>query len=125
MAQQAARNRFVMDSGASDGCRASIQRARSPAPMTSAGSPVPLSGLRVLIVTYWGFDSRPHDGQLVVNADAAHPLAKVFRRLYALRFPIHHMSLQYTYGPAGIARPRDGDFTASFSCRQAVPSPCP
>ena len=46
-----------------------------------AGCPVPLSGLRVLTVTYWGFDSRPHDGQMVVNADAAHPLAKVFRRL--------------------------------------------
>ena len=36
-AQQAARNRFVTDAGASDGCRASIQRARSPAPTTSAG----------------------------------------------------------------------------------------
>ena len=89
-----------------------------------AGCPVPLSGLRVLTVTYWGFDSRPHDGQMVVNADAAHPLARVVRRLYALRFPIHHMSLRYTYGPAGVPRPRDGDFTASFSCRQALPSPC-
>src|SRR5881397_2444719 len=75
-----------------------------------SGCPVPLSGLRVLTVTYWGFDSRPHEGQMVVNAGAAHPLAKVFRRLYALHFPIHDMSLQYTYGPAGVPRPRDGDF---------------
>jgi D-alanyl-D-alanine carboxypeptidase-like protein len=89
-----------------------------------AGCPVPLSGLRVLTVTYWGFDSRPHAGQMVVNADAAVPLATVFRRLYALRFPVHHMSNQYEYGPAKAYRPRDGDFTASFSCRQAVPSPC-
>jgi D-alanyl-D-alanine carboxypeptidase len=88
------------------------------------GCPVPLSGLRVLTVTYWGFDARSHTGQLVVNAGAARPLATVFRRLYSLRFPIHHMSLRYSYGPAGTPRPRDGDFTASFSCRQAVPSPC-
>ena len=88
------------------------------------GCPVPLSALRILTVRYWGFDDRPHSGQLIVNADAAAPLAKVFRRLYAIRFPIHHMSLRDTYAPPGTPRPRDGDFTASFSCRQAVPSPC-
>jgi hypothetical protein len=89
-----------------------------------AGCPVPLSGLRVLSVTYWGFDHRPHTGQMVVNARAAHPLARVFRRLYQVRFPIRHMSVRYTYGGPGTPRPRDGDLTASFSCRQAVPSPC-
>jgi hypothetical protein len=89
-----------------------------------AGCPVPLSGLRVLSVSYWGFDARTHTGTLIVNADAAAQLAKVFGRLYAMRFPIHHMSIRYSYGPAGTPRPRDGDFTASFSCRQAVPSPC-
>src|SRR5205823_10888960 len=65
-----------------------------------------------------------HTGQVPDNANAARPLVKVFRRLYQLHFPIHHMSLRYSYGPAGTPRPRDGDFTASFSCRQAVPSPC-
>ena len=88
------------------------------------GCPVSLSGLRVLTVSYWGFDAQRHTGQMAVNANAARPLVKVFRRLYQLHFPIHHMSLRYSYGPAGTPRPRDGDFTASFSCRQAVPSPC-
>ena len=78
------------------------------------GCPVPLSGLRLLTVTYWGFDAKAHTGRLVVNADAAPRLAKVFRRLYAMRFAIHHMS----------TRPANGDVTASFECRQAVPSPC-
>src|SRR5207247_4163088 len=63
-------------------------------------------------------------GQMIVNGAVAHPLVKVFRRLYTIRFPIHHMSLRYMYGPPGTPRPRDGDFTGSFSCRQAVPSPC-
>ena len=51
------------------------------------------------------------------------PLTTVFRRLYALRFPIRHMELADTYGPRA-GRPPDGDFTASFECRQASASPC-
>jgi len=86
-----------------------------------AGCPVPLSGLRLLTVRHWGFDGRPHTGQLVVNGDAAEPLAGVFRRLYALRFPIRHLQLTDMYGPVG-GRPADGDVSGSFECRQAVPS---
>jgi hypothetical protein len=87
------------------------------------GCPVALSGLRVLTVTYRGFDGRSHAGQMVVNANAAQPLARVFHRLYKLHFPIHHMGVADFYGPRR-GRPRDGDVTASFDCRQAVPSPC-
>ena len=85
------------------------------------GCPVPLSGLRLLTLRYWGFDRRAHWGQLVVNAGAVGPLTGAFRRLYALHFPIHHMALSDEYGPPS-ARP--SDVTASFECRQAVPSPC-
>ncbi len=87
------------------------------------GCPVPLSDLRLLTVTYWGFDEHAHRGQLVVNRSAAGPLAKVFRKLYALRFPIRHLQLSNVYGPPR-SRPRDGDISGSFECRQAVPSPC-
>ncbi len=88
-----------------------------------AGCPVPFSGLRVVTVTYVGFDHRTHNGQLIVNANVAPSVATVFQRLYAMRFPIHHMALANEYGPRN-AQPRDGDFTYSMSCRQAVPSPC-
>jgi hypothetical protein len=87
------------------------------------GCPVPLSGLRVLTVTTWGFDGRAHTGRLVVNAKAVAPLTSVFQQLYRMRFPIRHMALADAYGPVG-SRPADGDVTASFECRQAVPSPC-
>jgi D-alanyl-D-alanine carboxypeptidase len=87
------------------------------------GCPVPLSDLRLLSVSYRGFDGHTYTGQLVVNRLAAAPLALVFRQLYALRFPIRHMSLANTYGPRRV-RPTDGDVSASFECRQAVPSPC-
>jgi hypothetical protein len=88
-----------------------------------AGCPVPLSELRLLTVSHWGFDGRVHEGQLVVDEAVAGSLTKVFRRLYELRFPIRHMSFAEVYGPAS-ARPRDGDLSGSFECRQAVPSPC-
>jgi hypothetical protein len=102
-----------------------------PAPVRSevkarawhTGCPVPLSGLRLLTVSYWGFDNRVHAGQLVVNKSAVAPLAKVFRQLFELRFPIHHMRLADMYGPPK-GRPHDGDVSGSFECRQAVPSPC-
>jgi D-alanyl-D-alanine carboxypeptidase-like protein len=87
------------------------------------GCPVPLSGLRLLTVSYYGFDGESHTGQLVVNSYAAAPLSRVFRQLYRLRFPIRHMTFADTYGPAR-ARPPDGDISGAFDCRQAVPSPC-
>jgi hypothetical protein len=87
------------------------------------GCPVAMSDLRLLTVTYHGFDRRAHTGQLVVNRAAAGPLARVFDRLYRMRFPIRHMAFADMYG-AKRDRPRDGDVTASFDCRQAVPSPC-
>ncbi len=78
------------------------------------GCPVPLSGLRLLSVDYWGFDGRTHEGRLVANEAVAAPLVHVFERLYALRFPIRLMDPVDT----------DGDSTASFECRQASASPC-
>jgi len=85
--------------------------------------PVPLSNLRLLDVSAWGFDGHVHQGQLIVNADAAAGLGSVFRQLFDLRFPIRHLTLKDEYGPAAERAP-DGDISGSFECRQAVPSPC-
>ena len=87
------------------------------------GCPVPLSDLRLLTVTHWGFDGREHQGQLVVHRDSARKLAAVFKKLHAQKFPIRHMRLDDMYGPRR-AQPADGDVTGSFHCRRAVPSPC-
>ena len=102
-----------------------------PAPLLSnfenrygdVGCPVAFSDLRLVTVTHWGFDGRPHTGQLVVNRDVAKPVTTVFRKLYRLKFPIRHMKLGDLYGPRR-ARPADGDVSGSFECRRAVPSPC-
>jgi len=78
------------------------------------GCPVGLGQLRVLTVSFHGFDRQIHTGQIVANAAVARPLLKVFGRLYQLRFPIREMDPLHP----------SGDDTASFECRDAVSSPC-
>jgi hypothetical protein len=87
------------------------------------GCPTPLSDLRLLKVTYRGFDKHNHTGQIVTNKAAVAPLTAVFHKLYRLHFPIHHMSVAETYGVNGKVS-KEPDPTGSFECRDAVPSPC-
>ncbi|HET8558784.1 MAG TPA: hypothetical protein VFL58_15870, partial [Gaiellaceae bacterium] len=113
--------------GASSAPIAPITRAQGRAILQAkewhSGCPVVFSQLRVLTVRYHGFDRRAHWGKLVVNARYAAKLQTVFAKLYAMRFPIHHMQFGDTYGPPESV-PKDGDFTASFECREASASPC-
>ena len=82
---------------------------------------MPLSACGCSPSRHCGWDGRTHTGRLIVNARAARPLRRVFRSMYGLHFPIRHMQLDDFYGPK---RGRPNDVTASFECRQAVPSPC-
>ena len=102
---------------------APAERAQLNGEFWHAGCPVPLSSLRLLTVSQWDFAGDVQTGQLVVNRGAAAPLARVFRQLYVLRFPIRHMHFADYYGPKR-SRPRDNDVSESFECRRAVPSPC-
>jgi D-alanyl-D-alanine carboxypeptidase len=85
------------------------------------GCPVWMSQLRVLSFRYYGFDRTTHIGQIVVNMKVAYPLARVFGKLYRLRFPIRDAAFSSTYGPNAH---QSGDVTASFECRKAAASPC-
>ncbi len=85
------------------------------------GCPVWMSQLRVVSYRYYGFDKRTHIGQIVVNESVAQPLARVFGKLYRMRFPIRDGAFASTYGPHPD---RSDDVTASFECRDAAASPC-
>ena len=86
-----------------------------------AGCPVSLSQLRVLTLTYRGFDDRAHTGRIVVNADVARTVVSVFRRLYAARYPIRRMQPVDAYGGSDF-RSIEADNTSSFNCRAATGS---
>jgi D-alanyl-D-alanine carboxypeptidase len=80
--------------------------------------PVRLSDLRYVTVSFWGFDGRPHTGELVVHRRVADQLVSVFARLHQARFPIEQMRLVTT---ADLSAPPtgDGNNTAAFVCRRA------
>jgi D-alanyl-D-alanine carboxypeptidase len=86
-----------------------------------AGCPVSLFDLRLITVTYRGFDGRAHTGHLVANRDAAGPLVAVFRRLFVARFPIRRMELVDRYGGDDF-RSIEADNTSAFNCRPATGS---
>ncbi|MBC6466794.1 M15 family metallopeptidase [Actinomadura alba] len=85
------------------------------------GCPVPLSRLRLLRMTYWGFDRRTHTGEMVVNARVADDVVKVFRRLYDQRYPVRRMQLVDVYKGSDFAS-IDADNTSAFNCRAATGS---
>jgi hypothetical protein len=85
------------------------------------GCPVPLADLRLMTLTYRGFDGRVHTGQLVAHEDAAADLVAVFRRLYAAGFPIRRMQLVDRYGGDDF-RSIEADNTSAFNCRAATGS---
>jgi hypothetical protein len=86
------------------------------------GCPVPLRDLRLVIVRYWGFDREAHRGRLVVHADVARRVARIFGRLYAVSFPIRQMRLVDYYG-ADDRTSMEHDNTSAFNCRYRAGSP--
>ncbi|TDD67353.1 M15 family peptidase [Actinomadura darangshiensis] len=86
------------------------------------GCPVPTSGLRMIEMTYWGMDDRPHTGgRLVVNAKAADDLVTVFKKLYGMRYPIERMEPVDKYGGSDFDS-IEANNTSAFNCRNATGS---
>lgn len=85
------------------------------------GCPVDVGDLRYVTLTYWGFDDRPHRGELIVHTDAAAALVEVFERLYDARFPIEEMRV---VAAADLDAPAtgDGNNTTAFTCRPVTGS---
>jgi hypothetical protein len=85
------------------------------------GCPVPLSRLRLLTVTHWGFDSRVHTGELVLHESVADSVLRVMKRLFTARFPIHKMRLIDEYGGDDFVSIEDNN-TSGFNGRRATGS---
>jgi hypothetical protein len=91
-------------------------RARVTGVSWHPGCPVSLDQLRLLRVSYWGFDGTAHQGELVVNASAAPALSHAFGQLYAARFPIRQMRVVDDFG-GDDERSMLADNTSAFNCR--------
>ena len=88
-----------------------------------AGCPVDPSQLRLLQMSYWGFDDQPHLGMMVVNTSVVSSVIEVFSTLYTARFPIQEMLPESAYGGNDNAAAAADD-TSGFNCRYAV-APAP
>ncbi|GIH93875.1 M15 family metallopeptidase [Planobispora siamensis] len=86
-----------------------------------SGCPVPVRDLRLITMTYWGFDDRPHIGEMVVHEDVADDVVTIFRRLYGWRWPIYRMELVDVYKGDDFDS-IEADNTSAFNCRPATGS---
>jgi D-alanyl-D-alanine carboxypeptidase len=100
--------------------RASVSRIAPEfrARMTSwhSGCPVTINALRLLSVTYWGFDGSIHRGRLIANMDAVAALIRALRTVFAAHFPIHRMEPVELYG-SNDTRSMAADNTSAYNCR--------
>jgi hypothetical protein len=81
--------------------------------------PVSLDELRYLTMTFWGFDDRPHTGEMIVHASVAQDIVEVFRAVYEARFPIEEMRV-VAAGELDLPPTGDGNNTTAFVCRTRV-----
>ncbi|HSJ29430.1 MAG TPA: M15 family metallopeptidase, partial [Acidimicrobiia bacterium] len=75
--------------------------------------------LAYVTVSHWGFDDRPHTGELLIGAEHAAGVVEVFERLFDARFPIEQMRI---VRPDELDAPPTGDqnVTGALVCRQVV-----
>ena len=108
--------------GADDGYRASIHSIDAATARTMIGiswrpgCPVPLSDLRRVRLTHWGFDGIRHQGELIVDKDVARGVVAVFHTLYSERFPIRMMQRVDRFHADDNAS-MAADNTSAFNCR--------
>ncbi len=86
------------------------------------GCPVGLGQLRLLRLSYWGFDHAVHQGELIVNQSAAKALTRAFGRLFAARYPIRQMRRVDAFGGSD-ERSMLADNTSAFNCRRVPGTP--
>jgi D-alanyl-D-alanine carboxypeptidase-like protein len=91
-------------------------RARMTGVSWRPGCPVGLGQLRLLTLSYWGFDHAAHTGQLIVSAAAAMAVTRAFAMMFAARFPIRRMRPVDVFG-GDDERSMRADNTSAFSCR--------
>jgi len=88
------------------------------------GCPVGQNNLRQVLVNFQGFDGAVHRGALVVRADVATSVARIFTRLFDIKFPIHRMSpIEAYHGDDNASMAADN--TSAFNCRSATQANAP
>jgi hypothetical protein len=96
--------------------------SQTRAAMRASGSwqpdcPVRIGDLRLVTLSYWGFDDVAHTGHLIVHRSVAADVVRAMRLLYRARFPIRRMELVDAYD-ADDDRSMAADNTSAFNARK-------
>ena len=83
------------------------------------GCPVPLRRLRLIEVSYHGFDGQRQMGRLVAHKDATDALVGALRSMYRHGFKIRKMYLVDRY-EANDRRSMRADNTSAFNCHKVA-----
>lgn len=82
-----------------------------------ADAPVTLDQLAYVKVSYFGFDDKVHEGELVVNKKIDKEVTDIFKELYHAKFPIEKIKLIDEYGANDDLSMADNN-TSSFCFRE-------
>ncbi len=85
------------------------------------GCPVSLKDLRYLQMNYKDFNGETKSGEMIVNAQVASEVTEIFRKLYAIDYPIRKMKLVSEYKGSDW-QSIEADNTSAFNCRKATGS---
>jgi hypothetical protein len=83
---------------------------------------VKIDDLCYVKVTYWGFDDKPHIGELIVSKDIGKEVIEIFKELYAAKFPIEKMKLIDEYDAVDSKSMEDNN-TSAFCYREVDGKP--
>lgn len=86
------------------------------------GCPVPIDKLAYVKLSYWGYDSKHHTGELIVKADIVDEVVDAFKIMYENKFPIERMELIEKYKGSDDAS-MDANNTSAFNCRPITGQP--
>lgn len=81
------------------------------------GCPVGLDALALLTVAHWDMDGAPAEGQLVVAAEHAEAVDRVFGKLFAAEFRITRIAPAHRFG-GDDDQLMANDITSAFNCRK-------
>ena len=116
-----------LTAGAAPAFRSSVaaipasMRAQMTGSSWRPGCPVTLDDLRVVRVSYRGFDGASHTGVLIVNRSVTGAVVAAMGTLYRAGFPIRRMQPIDAYGGSDFDS-IEADNTSAFNCRPATGS---
>ena len=86
------------------------------------GCPVTLDNLSYLHLSYWGFDSKVHQGTMIVNRKLAPEVVAIFSEIFDQKFPIEKMQPIENY-QGDDERSMSDNNSSAFNCRTMTDFP--